>query len=238
MNMQIVAMHLNGAFAERVAMPESVCFHLPDGLSLEIGALLEPAGVAWHAIQRCNKATAGSTIVISGCGPIGLFVMQFARFLGATAIVAIEPNPYRQRLARSLGAQVFDPSEDVQGYIRSRFAERGGVDVGFEVSGAPRALTTLLECVRREGDVVTIGHPSEAIPVDIAKYINKKGITLRGVFGRRIWDTWQDLAQLLASGNLDLSWMITQRLPLGDLEPVIELLRGDSNKIVILPQKK
>ncbi len=117
------------------------------------------------------------------------------------------------------------------------YRERGGVDVGFEASGNPTGLNTLLEAVRPEGEVVTVGHPSRPIEVDIARYINKKGLTLRGVFGRRIWDTWQGLAQLLASGEVDLGWIITHRLPLGDLGPVVDLLRHDANKVVIFPQQ-
>jgi threonine 3-dehydrogenase len=237
MNMKIVAMHLDGAFAERVAMPEHVCFPLPDDLPTEIGALLEPAGVAWHAVQRCAKAVAGSTVLVTGCGPIGLLITQFATVLGAVDIIAVEPNPYRRELARKLGARVFGPDEDVIGNIRSSFAERGGVDVAFEVSAAPSALGLALEGVRAEGTVVTIGHPAHPIAIDIAKYINKKGITLRGVFGRRIWDTWQDLARLLVSGNADVTWMISHRLPLGELGPVIRLLGAEANKVIILPQQ-
>lgn len=234
-NMKVVAMQVDGAFAERVVMPESVCFNLPESLTIEVGALLEPAGVAWHAVQRSSKAVAAGTVLISGCGPVGLFLMQFAFHLGAAEVVAIEPNPYRQDLARSLGATVFAPEEDVVGYVLDRFPQQWGVDVAFEVSGAGGALQTLLDAVRREGQIVTIGHPSLPIPVDIARYINKKGITLKGVFGRRIWDTWQDLTQVLASGNVDLSWMISHRLPMGELGAVIDLLKGDANKVLLLP---
>lgn len=235
MNMKVVAMHLDGAFAERVAMPERVCFPLPDKVPTEVGALLEPGAVAWHAIQRAGEAAAAGTVVISGCGPVGLFVMQFVKLLGAVEIIAIEPNPYRRDLARGLGAHVFDPTDDVVGFVRAGFVERGGVDLGFEVSGAATALATLLEVVRPEGKIVTVGHPAEPIGVDVARYINKKGITLSGVFGRRIWETWQDLVRLVESERVDLRWMITHRLPLGELGPLIELLRSDSNKVMIFP---
>lgn len=236
MDMRLVAMHLDGAFAQRVAMPENVCFVLPDSIATEVGALLEPAGVAWHAVQRSAKAIAGGTVLVSGCGPIGLFITQFAVLLGAV-VVAVEPNGYRRELARKLGAHTFSPTDRIGDFVQSAFAERGGVDVGFEVSAAPEALGLVLENVRREGTVVTVGHPSVPIPVDIAKYINKKGLTLRGVFGRRIWDTWQDLVQLVATGRVDLSWAITHRLPLGELGPIIELLGSEANKVVVLPQE-
>ena len=237
LNMKLVAMHLDGAFAERVAMPEHVCFLLPEGLSLEVGALLEPAGVGWHAMQRSGYAAAASTVIVSGCGPVGLFVQQFALYLGATEVIAIDPNSYRRGLAEDHGATVFATSEDALAYVRSTFTDRGGVDLAFEASGAPGTLATLLEAVRREGQIVTIGHPSHAVDLDVARYINKKGITLRGVFGRRIWDTWQELSSVLASGRVSIDWMISHRLPLGPLEPVMELLKSEANKIVLLPQE-
>lgn len=236
MNLRIVGMHIDGAFSERIAVPEHVCFPLPESIPVEIGALLEPAGVAWHAMQRSDKLAAGNTVLITGCGPIGLFVMQFAKLLGAVDIVAIEPNPFRQDLARSLGAEVFDPTEEVVEYVRSRFPERGGVDIGFETSAAPGAVSVLLGAVRPEGDVVTVGHPGQPVAIDIAASINKKGIRLSGVFGRRIWDTWQDVVRLVEQGKIDLSWMITHRVPLGDLEPILDLLRSNANKVVVLPQ--
>lgn len=234
-NMKIIAMHLDGAFAERVAAPESVCFVLPDGMSSELGALLEPAGVAWHALQRSGMAIAGGSVLVSGCGPIGLLITQMALHLGASEVIAVEPNPYRRGFAERLGAKVFTPGHEVLEYIQSRYADRTGVDVAFESSGAASAYSLLFDSVRREGTVVGVGHPSRPIELDVARYINKKGITFRGVFGRRLWDTWEDLAQVLTSGRLDISWIISHRLPLGELEPVIDLLSGEANKILILP---
>lgn len=235
MTMSILAMHLDGAFAERMAVPDSICFTLPDEMPLELGALLEPAGVAWHAVQRSGLKLAGASVLVSGCGPLGLLLVQYALHLGATEVVAVEPNPFRRGHAERLGATVFEPGPQVAEYVGERFAHRGGVDVAFEVSAAAQAYPTVFESVRREGTVVTVGHPGLAVPIDVAKYINKKGVTIRGVFGRRMWDTWEDLAQLLASGRIDIGWIISHRFPLGDLAPVIELLSGDANKIVIHP---
>jgi threonine 3-dehydrogenase len=235
LDMGLVAMHRDGAFAERITMPEHVCFVLPDELSWEAGALLEPAGVAWHAMQRSHYAAAASSVVVTGCGPVGLLVQEFARHLGATEILAIDPNPYRRSLAAERGATVFSAPEELRDHVRTRYTDRGGVDVAFEASGAPGTLELLFEVVRREARIVTIGHPSRPVELDVARYINKKGVILSGVFGRRIWDTWEELAAVLASGRVDLDWMVSHRLPLGELEPVMELLAGEANKIVLLP---
>lgn len=234
-DMRIVAMHLDGAFAERVAVPESICYVLPEGMSLEVGALLEPAGVAWHALQRSGMAIAGGSVLVSGCGPIGLLLVQLSLHLGATEVIAIEPNAYRRGFAERLGATVFEPGDAVLEHVRTRHARRRGVDVAFESSGVAAAYPTLLEAVRPEGAIVGIGHPSSPIELDMARYVNKKGITLRGVFGRRLWDTWEGLGEVLASGRVDISWLISHRFPLGDLEPIIELLSGDANKVLVLP---
>lgn len=235
LELKILAMHLDGAFAEQVAVPESICFPIPEGMPLELGALLEPAGVAWHAVQRSGMALAGASVLVSGCGPLGLLLIQYALHLGATEVIAVEPNPFRRGHAERLGAATFPPGDEVVEYVKTKYAHRSGVDVAFEVSAAPAAFPTVFESVRHEGTIVTVGHPGREVPVDIAKYINKKGLTLRGVFGRRMWDTWEDLSQLLASGRLDIGWIISHRFPLGDLAPVMELLGGDANKIVIHP---
>lgn len=234
-DMGLLGMHTDGGFAQRTAVPASIAVRLPDAISLETGALLESAGVALTALRRSTMAGVGGTVLVSGCGPIGLVLIQLSQLFGATQVVAIEPNPYRRGLAEALGATVLDPSDDVVDHCRTVGGRRGGVDVAFEVSAAPNTLPTLLESVRREGEVVTIGHPSQSVPIDIATHINKKGITLRGIFGRRLWSTWEDLTRLVESGRLDLDGLITHRLPLGDFEQAIELLTGDSNKVVILP---
>lgn len=235
LRMELVAMHRDGAFAERVAMPERVCFVLPDELSFETGALLEPAGVAWHAMQRSGYAAAAASVAVTGCGPVGLLVQEFSRYLGAVEVLAIDPNEYRRSLAAERGATVFADAESMLAYAHERYRERGGVDLAFEASGAPGTFDLLAEIVRREAGIVTIGHPSRPVSLDIAKHINKKGITLSGVFGRRIWDTWEELSAVLASGRVDLDWIISHRLPLGELEPVMELLATEANKIVLLP---
>lgn len=235
-NMDILGMHIGGGFAQRAAVPESICVKLPDSISLETGALMESAGVAWSALQRSDFAVTGAHVLVSGCGPIGLALIQMSVLLGAASVTAVEPNPYRRGLAQGLGAVALDPvSEDVVEHCRNLSPRRGGVDVAFEISAAPTALPTLLEAVRREGDVVTVGHPSAPIPIDIAAHINKKGITLRGVFGRRLWSTWEDLIQLLESGRLDLSWLISHRLELSEFEEAIDLLTGEANKVVVYP---
>ena len=231
----ILGMHIDGVFAERVAVPAGICVPLPESVSLETGALLESAGVAMHAVQRSGYAVAGQYVLVNGCGPVGLVIAQIALALGAAAVVAVEPNQFRRKQAESIGARVLDPSDDVVGVCRDLAGRRGGFDVAFEVSGVRGVLPPLLEALRREATLVTVGHPSEPAAIDIAAFVNKKGITLRGIFGRRLWDTWEQLLLLLQSGRIDLDWLITHRLPLDEAEAAVELLTGDAGKVLLVP---
>lgn len=232
---RILGMHIDGVFAERVAVPAEICLKLPESISLETGALLEGAGVAMHAVQRSGLAVAGQNVIVNGCGPVGLVIIKLARLLGASTVLAVEPNPYRQEQARALGAEVLHPSDDLVGRAREIAGSRGGFDVAFEVSGVRGVLPPLFESLRREAVLVTIGHPGQPAEIDIAAYINKKGITLRGIFGRRLWDTWEQLLLLVGSGRLDLDWLITHRLPLDSADEAVELLSGDAGKVLLIP---
>lgn len=233
--LDILGMHLDGVFAERVAVPESICVPVPESIPTEVGALLEPAGVAWHAIQRSSLLGAGGTVLVSGAGPVGLVIAQLSVLLGATTVVVVEPNPFRRSRAASLGVTALSPDDDVVAVCREATGRRGGVDVAFEASAASTAFATVFDAVRREGTVVTIGHPDAPVGIDVAAWINKKGVTWRGVFGRRLWDTWEALVPLVSSGRLDLSWLITHRLALAQLDEAVALLAGEASKVLLVP---
>jgi threonine 3-dehydrogenase len=231
----IIGMHIDGVFAQYMAAPQDICVKLPASLDLETGALLEATGVAVHAIQRSGYAVAGRAVVISGAGPVGLALAHLAHLMGAAYVVVIEPNPYRRAQAEKLGVIALHPDENVIERCRELTHRRGGFDVAFECSGAPGTLTTLFEAVRREATVVTVGHPSRAADINIAAYINKKGITLRGIFGRRLWDTWEQTLLLVDSGRLELDWLITHRMRLDQVDEAVELLTGEACKVLLVP---
>jgi threonine 3-dehydrogenase len=234
-NLRILGMHVDGGFAQRMAAPVSVCFPLPESVALETGALLEPAGVAMHAIQRSGMAVAGGVVLVNGCGPVGLVIAELAALMGAAHVVAVEPNPYRRGLAERTGALALHPSEDVAARCRELSGSRQGADVAFEVSAARGVYPALFDAVRREGVVIGIGHPAEPTPIDVAASINKKGVTLRGVFGRRLWDTWEQMLLFVTSGRLDLGTLVTHRLALSQLPEAIELLDGEACKVMLDP---
>ncbi|CAM5692776.1 L-threonine 3-dehydrogenase OS=Streptomyces tendae OX=1932 GN=tdh PE=3 SV=1 [Streptomyces tendae] len=232
---QILGMHFDGVFAERVAVPHRIAVPLPDGVSLETGALLESAGVAVHAIQRAGYSVAGRGVLVSGAGPVGMVVARLASLMGAAYVIVIEPNPFRRAEAERLGVLTMEPGEGVAERSRELSGNRGGADVAFECSGAASALPPLFDAVRREGTVVTVGHPGRPVAIDVAAQINKRGITLRGIFGRRLWETWEQTLLLLNSGRLDLDWLITHRLQLSQVDEAIDLLTGDACKVLLVP---
>lgn len=235
LNMKLLGLHLDGGFAERLVVPATACFKLPQDFPLEQAALLEPAGVAMHAIQRSKVDLAGADVVISGGGPVGLFIAAIARALGAANVVVVEPNAYRRGLIAELGATPLAPTDDVIGACRGLSGAKFGFDVAFEASGAPAALPPLLEALRKEATIVAVGIPGRSIEVDVAAYLIKKGLTFTGSFGRALWGTWEKIAELVASGKLDLSKFITHRLPLSALDEAIELLSEESCKVLLIP---
>lgn len=235
LNMKLLGLHLDGGFAERLVVPATACFKLPQDFPLEQAALLEPAGVAMHAIQRSKVDLAGADVVISGGGPVGLFIAAIARALGAANVMVVEPNAYRRGLIAELGATPLAPTDDVIGACRGLSGAKFGFDVAFEASGAPAALPPLLEALRKEATIVAVGIPGRSIEVDVAAYLIKKGLTFTGSFGRALWGTWEKIAELVASGKLDLSKFITHRLPLSALDEAIELLSEESCKVLLIP---
>lgn len=236
---RILGMHLDGVFAERVAVPAGICVPVPEGVGAETAALLESAGVAMHAVQRCDYDVAGRNVVVSGCGPVGLAVIHLARVLGAAHVVAVEPNPYRRARAEAFGATALDPGDGAGGGVADRCRElagrRGGFDVAVEASGAPGTIPPLLASLAIGGTLVTVGHPGRPAEIDVAAFVNKRQITVRGIFGRRLWDTWEQLLLLVGSGRLELDRLVTHRLPLSAADEALDLLTGDAGKVLLVP---
>jgi threonine 3-dehydrogenase len=225
-NLLLLGLHVDGGFAERTVVPAASAFRLPDGVSMEAGALLEPAGVAMHAVQRSTVPIEGAHVLIAGGGPIGLVIAQIVRAGGAASITVIEPNPYRASLARQDGATVIAPGIDL---------DLGPVDLAFEVSGHPSSLPALIDALRPEGCAVVVGISGTPIALDTSAVLIKKGLTLRGSYGRRLWSTWDALAGAIADGRVDLSRIVTHRVPLERFGEALDLLSADAGKVILTP---
>jgi threonine 3-dehydrogenase len=233
--MELLGVTVDGAFAERFVVPARSCFILPDGIDPKMAALLESAGSAMHAVLRSGVNLAGASVLVSGGGPVGLVAAQIADVLGARRVVVVEPNAYRRAMAERCGAVAVgieaDPREAADPITRAR----GGFDLALECSGAKPALANALDSVRREATVVAVGLVKDELPLDVSKTLISRGVTLRGSWGRSIWDTWHRLAALVVAGKVDLDGLITHRLPLGALPQALDLMRGEAGKVLLDP---
>lgn len=228
---KILGMHLDGLFADYAAIPAHACYPLPDSIDLECGALMESAGVAAHAMQRTDFRVAGSNVLVSGLGPVGLAIGMMARRLGAKHVFGIEPNEYRRSFAEAFGITALAPGGQSP---KSMFGV-DGFDVSFEASGARGTLPTLLENASTDSVVMAIAHPGTEVPVEVSKHINKRGVVLQGIFGRKIWESWELLADLQKENIVDLKEFITHRVKLEDYDDAMDLLHGDACKVLFQP---
>jgi len=223
-----------GAFAEYISIPEQNAWLTDRRFPPEIATIQEPMGNAVHAASVAPLA--GAAVAIFGAGPIGLFAVPIARATGAAKIMTVEPSNYRRELAQTMGSDVvIDPRrEDV---LRRILDETGGegADVLLEMSGNPQAIAQGLRSLRSGGHVSLLGIPSRPMEVDLADGIIFKGATVRGIAGRRIWETWYQTRGFLESG-MDLSPIITHELPLSGFAEAFDLVAsGQSGKVMLRP---
>ena len=231
-NTRIIGVDRAGAFAEFIAMPATNVMTL-EGIPTEIGAIMDPMGNAFHTVLTAEIP--GSTVFIVGCGPIGCFAVGIARAAGAAKVIASDVNPNRLALAKKMGAHVVinAATDDV---VRTVLAETGGegVDVVCEMSGVPAALHQAFATIRMGGRVQLLGIPKGEVPVDFASEIIFKGITLYGVIGRKMYETWHQMRRFLSSGLLDPRPVITHRFPLAKIDAALAAIRsGDAGKVIL-----
>jgi threonine 3-dehydrogenase len=233
-NMKIVGVHMPGAFAEYVVLPERNAW-VYEGYAPEIAALQEPLGNAVHA--AFVEEVAGQTAVVTGCGPIGLMAIGVLKMSGARAVFATDINEERLELARQMGADlVMDARDDVVARLRAE-TDGNGVDIVLEMSGSSPALHQGLQAVTNGGRVSLLGTHTVPATVDLSQEVIFKGIRIYGITGRRLWDTWYRTTALIEEG-LDVSPIISHRLPLEDYAKAFDLVAsGHAGKIVLLPHK-
>jgi threonine 3-dehydrogenase len=231
-NLRILGVDSDGAFAEYVVLPAHNAWP-SDGLAPEIAAIQEPMGNAVHAAFM--DEIAGQTVVVLGCGPIGLMAVAIADLAGAARVFATDINPERREMALRMGAdEVFDGAGDVVAELR-RATGGVGVDIVLEMSGAESAIRQGLEAATNGGRVSLLGLPSRPITIDLNNEIIFKGLTVYGITGRRMFETWYRTQALLAQG-LDLTPIVTHRFPLSRYEEAFELLAsGHGGKVVLSP---
>jgi len=234
-NTKIVGVHVDGIFAEYVALPESCLWRTNDGISPETAAIQDPLGNALHA--TLIEEITGKSVAVFGCGPVGLGSIAIASVSGASRIFAVEPNEYRRQLAETLGATMsISPDKNAVMDTILEQTNGEGADVVLEMSGHPQALRQGLKVLGRGGRVSLMGLPSDSVSLDIAEDVIAKGARIFGVSGRKIFGTWLTLNELIASGRLNIEALITHRLPLERFEEGIKLMKsGNCGKVILYP---
>ncbi len=223
-------MDRDGCFADFIAMPATNVWHLDDNTSFEIGGIHDPMGNAFHTALTADIP--GATVLVTGCGPIGLFAVGICAAAGAAHIVASDVNPKRLALARRMGAHDTVQPNEVDEAVK-RATGGLGVDVVLEMSGVPAAIHQAFAMVRVGGRVQMLGIPAKPMDVNFATEVIFKGITIYGVVGRRMYDTWHQMTRFLRSGEFDPSPVITHRYPLEAYEDAIQAIKsGEAGKVV------
>lgn len=224
-----------GCFAEFATAPERVCYRLNEQTSFEEGALFEPGGVAMRAVEESGLLP-GDTVMVCGCGPIGLVAVQILLACGAAQVIAMDIDDYRLEMAERFGAiPVNSGREDVVGKVKELTSARGGVDAVLEMTGAAEVYDTVFASIRIEGRLVTVGHPLRPVPVDVANMVNMKGLLWKGIFGRRIWETWWKLSGLAASEKIKLTDVATHRYSFEKADDAFRQISKGAGKILFLP---
>jgi threonine 3-dehydrogenase len=229
---RIIGVDRDGAFADYIVMPASNVIKL-DGIPTEIGAIMDPLGNAVHTVLEANVP--GSTVLVIGCGPIGCFAVGVARAAGASLVIASDFNPKRLDLARAMGAQVtLNPgSDDVVARVRE-LTSGDGVDLVCEMSGHPSGHAQAFAAARIGGRVNLLGTPSRTTEVDFARDVIFKGLTIYGVTGRKMYETWHQMRRFLKAGQLNPRPVITHRFPLECIAEAIQVIKdGKAGKVIL-----
>jgi threonine 3-dehydrogenase len=234
-NVKIIGVDADGAFAEYVVIPESNIWKLDPAIPHEYASILDPLGNAVHSVLAGDIVA--KTVAITGCGPIGLFSIAVARAAGAAQVFAIEVNEHRRRISQEMKADVtIDPStEDVRAIVAERTGGLGA-DVILEMAGHPDAIRIAFDVVRRGGRISLLGLTNKPVSLNFSEDIIFKGLTIQGINGRRMYQTWYQMTALLKAGKLDLHPVITDRIAMKDFSKGMERLKtGEASKILIYP---
>ena len=229
----ILGLDRDGSFAEFVALPEQVLWKTAPEIPPELACMQESLGNSVHTVL--TEDVSGQTVLVTGCGPTGLFAIAVARTAGASTVLATDVSPYRLELARKVGADLaFDPQKvDPSAILDHTHGE--GVDAALEMSGHPSAVHLCFRYVKNAGRVALFGIPNAPVALDLANELIFKGVRVHGITGRRLFDTWYRLAGLFRAG-LDIRPIVTHTFPLEQFERGFELMHGGQcGKVVLVP---
>ncbi len=220
-----------GAFAELVCLPQTNVWFHSTGIPADIMAIFDPFGNAVHTALAYDVL--GEDLLITGAGPIGLMACAVVRHAGARHVVVTDPNPFRRELARNMGATLaVDPTTETLADVQHKLGMQEGFDVGLEMSGNPRAFQDLIANMCHGGKIALLGIPEHEFSIDWNLVIFNM-LTLRGIYGREMYETWYKMTVMLQSG-LAIAPVITHRFPYTSFEEAFAIMRsGNSGKVIL-----
>jgi threonine 3-dehydrogenase len=232
--MKIIGVDRDGCFAEWFSFPAVNVWKVKNEIPLEAAAIFDPFGNAMHTVMA--QSVAGKTVAVVGVGSIGLMACKIASVAGALAVIAIDPQEHKRKLALGYGAtHAFDPTADGwKQQLLSATRESSGVDVVLEMSGSRIGIRDTFELVRPGGEVALLGIPPSDVTLNLSDSIIFKAVTVRGINGRLMFETWYQCEQFLLQNKLDLRPLITHQFPYKDYEEAFRLLeRGEAVKVLL-----
>ncbi len=226
-----VGVNRPGAFAEYLVLPAGNAFKIPDDISDDLAAIFDPFGNATHTALSFDLV--GEDVLITGAGPIGIMAAAIARHVGARHVVITDINDYRLALARRMGAtRAVNATRENLRDVMADLGMTEGFDVGLEMSGVPGAFRDMLDAMNHGGKIALLGIPPGDTAIDW-NHVIFKGLEIRGIYGRQMYETWYKMVAMLQSG-LDISPVITHRFPAADFrEGFAAMLSGQSGKVVL-----
>lgn len=230
-NAKGVGVNRNGAFAEYLVIPHVNVWPCKETIPEEMYAIFDPFGNATHT--ALTYPVLGEDVLIAGAGPIGCMAAAIVRFAGARHVVVTDFNDYRLNLAKKLGAtRTVNLKEEKLEDVMNEIGMKEGFDVGLEMSGAPAALDSMIHNMKHGGNIALLGLQESDTVVDLETVIFN-GLNLKGIYGRKVWDTWYSMTTMLEAG-LDISDIITDRIDVRDYEEgFAKMISGMSGKVIM-----
>jgi threonine 3-dehydrogenase len=231
-NTRILGVDVDGCFAPYVVVPEGSAWKNDRSVPPHLACIQDPLGNAVHATLAGEII--GRSVAVLGCGPIGIFAVAVAKAAGAAIVYATDTKDFRLELAKELGANAVCnvTRANLEEFVKER-TDGQGVDVVLEMSGAPSAIRQAMRIARYGGRVSLMGIPSQPVELDMAEDMIFKGLTIQCIVGRRLYETWDTMRALLASGRLDIAPAITHRMAFEEYETGMALMRdGLCGKVV------
>ena len=224
--MQLFGIGRNGGFAEYATIPIRTTWKNDNSIPVEAMSSQEPLGNAVHVVVTAEVKD--KTVLVFGLGPTGLCAVAAAKAYGAKKVIAINRGEYRRNLGEKMGA------DEIYEKLPEKYLNK--MDVVLEMSGNEGAIKNAFEAVRIAGVLIIFGIPKKEILVDMGKNVIDKELTMKGIFGRKIWDTWYQVSDLLKSGKVDLGKIITHRFSLSEFEKAMEVMKSkECGKIILKP---